>query len=530
MVGCTGPDTYPGRVPRPSPSVAALLSALGALATDAAFPGRSWWPLAPVGVAFLLLALRGASVPRALGYGWLWGAVFFLVHLWWAEEAAGAVPWLLLGVAEACFVAVFAAALVLARRWRPVARHPAVGVLTVACLWVAVETVRGLAPFGGLPWGTLAFSQTTGPLLRLASLGGETLVSGVVVAVGALLALAVEHVRRVRVGRASGALVVAAALVGVGLVVPVDTRAENGTLRVGAVQGNVPGPGLDAFAVRRDVLERHVTGTEALLAQVEPGELDVVLWPENSTDIDPRVDGEAGRLVERAAAAVDAPILVGGQRYTENHRYNEAILWSPGEGQVDVYAKQHPAPFAEYIPLRDIARKVTPAVDLVSIDMLPGDEVGIIALDSPRLERVVDLAVGICFEVAYGHLIREAVVAGGEILVIPTNNASFGYTQESTQQLAMSVFRAVEHGRATVQISTVGVSGVIAPNGVVMESSGLFTADRFATTLPLRTSLTVADRLGAWPTVVVGAFALVTVVAGIVSGVVGRRTGPRRRS
>ncbi|WP_454085740.1 apolipoprotein N-acyltransferase [Georgenia sp. Marseille-Q6866] len=515
-------------MPLPSRRVAVLLSVLGALATEAAFPGRSWWPLAAVGIALLLLALRGATVPRALCYGWVWGAVFFLIHLWWAEEAAGAVPWLLLGVAEALFVAVFAAGWVLAARWGPVARHPALGVVVVACLWVATEAARGLVPFGGMPWGKLAFSQTNGPLLRLASLGGEPLVSGAVVAIGALLALALSHLRHARVGRASGALVVGAALVAVGLVVPVDTRAEAGTLRVGAVQGNVPGPGLDAFAVRRDVLERHVTGTEALLEDVEPGELDIVLWPENSTDIDPREDAEAGRLVDRAADAVGAPILVGGQRYGEDYRYNEAILWVPGEGQVDVYAKQHPAPFGEYMPLRDLARKVTDAVDLVSIDMLPGEEVGIIELDSPRLERVVDLAVGICFEVAYGGLMREAVLAGGELIVVPTNNASFGYTQESTQQLAMSVFRAVEHGRSTVQISTVGVSGIISPNGVVTQSSGLFTADRFVADLPLRTSLTVADRLGVWPTLVAAAVAAVAAAAGLVTTVRQRSPRPRR--
>src|SRR5690606_32205882 len=115
---------------------------------------------------------------------------------------------------------------------------------------------------------------------------------------------------------------------------------------------------------------------------------------------------------------------------------------------------------------------------------------------------------------------------GGELIVVPTNNASFGFTQESTQQLAMSVFRAVEHGRATVQISTVGVSGVISPNGVLMDTSELFTADRFATTLPLRTSLTVADRLGWWPTIVVGAFAVVSLLAGV--GATIRARGQRR--
>jgi len=515
-------------VPARSPSIAILLSVAGALVTEAAFPSRSLWPLAPLGIAFLLLALRGAGVGCALLYGWLWGAVFFLVHLWWAVEAAGYAPWALLGIFEGLFIGVFAASWVIARRGlhgRPVLLTGA-----AAALWVAIEALRGVVPFGGMPWGGLAFSQTTGPLLRLAALGGEPLVSGVVVLMGGALALALVHLRRWRIGRASAAVLTAVVLALVGLLVPVDTRPEAGSLRVGAVQGNVPGPGLDAFAVRRDVLERHVMGTRALLDQVEQGELDVVLWPENSTDIDPRVDAAAGRLIDSAATDVGAPILVGGQRYGEDYRYNEAILWEAGRGQVDVYAKQHPAPFAEYIPLRNIARMVTDAVDLVSIDMLPGEEVGIIELDSPRLERVVDLAVGICFEVAYAGLIRDAVLAGGELLVIPTNNSSFGYTQESSQQLAMSVFRAVEHGRATVQISTVGISGVIAPNGVIIDSGGLFTAEQFVANLPLRTSLTLATRLGSWPTIAAGALAVLVLGVGIVGRAGREETDDRRGS
>lgn len=479
--------------------------------------------MAAVGIALLLLAVRGASMPRAFGYGFVWGSAFFLIHLWWAQEAAGWAPWVILGLAQALYIGLFAALWVLVARWRPVARHSAVAVPVMALLWVTVEAVRGAFPFGGMPWGTLAFSQTTGPLLRLAAWGGTPLVSAAVVVLGALLAVLLTSLRRARVGHASAAVVVAAAILVVGMFVPTHTRAENGTLRVGAVQGNVPGPGLDAFAVRRDVLDRHVVGTEQLLDLVEPGELDVVLWPENSTDIDPRRDAEAGALVDRAAAAVDAPILVGGQRYTGDYRYNEAILWEAGRGQVDVYAKQHPAPFAEYIPLRSLARKVTAAVDLVATDMLPGTEVGIIELDSPRLDRVVDLAVGICFEVAYDALIRESILAGGELIVIPTNNSSFGFTQESSQQLAMSVFRAVEHSRATVHISTVGLSAVIAPNGVIMDSGGHFTAERFVADLPLRTSLTVADRLGWLPTIAAAVVAGVAVVAGALTSITHRR-------
>lgn len=486
--------------------------------------------MAAVGIALLLFALRGASMPRAFGYGYLWGAAFFIVHLWWAQEAAGWLPWLILGLAQALYIGVFAALWVLVTRWQPIARHPSLAIVAVAALWVAVEAVRGSFPFGGLPWGSLAFSQTTGPLLRLAAWGGTPLVSGVVVALGALLVLLLTALRRAKVAQASTAVVAAAGILVVGMFVPAHTRAETGTLRAGAVQGNVPGPGLDAFSVRRDVLDRHVVGTEQLLETVEPGELDVVLWPENSTDIDPRRDAEAGAMVDRAAAAVDAPILVGGQRYEGDHRYNEAILWSSDEGQVDVYAKQHPAPFAEYIPLRSLARRVTDAVDLVSVDMLPGSEVGIIELDSPRLERVVELAIGICFEVAYDGLIRDAVREGGELLVIPTNNSSFGFSQESSQQLAMSVFRAVEHSRATVHVSTVGVSAVIAPNGVIMDSGGHFTAERFVADLPLRTSLTVATRIGPLPTIVAIVIACAGVAAGAITTIGQRRSRRAGRS
>ncbi len=139
---------------------------------------------------------------------------------------------------------------------------------------------------------------------------------------------------------------------------------------------------------------------------------------------------------------------------------------------------------------------------------------------------MVDLAVGICIEVAYGDLIRDAVLAGGELIVVPTNNASFGYTAESEQQLAMSRFRAVEHGRATIQISTVGVSGVIAPNGVLLSSTELFTADHFAASVPLRTEITVSDRLGDAPVVV---FTLLTALAFLAGVATAPRTVRRVR-
>ena len=105
----------------------------------------------------------------------------------------------------------------------------------------------------------------------------------------------------------------------------------------------------------------------------------------------------------------------------------------------------------------------------------------------------------ICFEVAYDGLMRDTVRAGSNVLLVQTNNATFGYTDESEQQLAISRVRAVEHGRSIVHVSTVGVSALITPDGTAHQRTALFTSALLAGDLPLRTAATVADRVGGWP-------------------------------
>ncbi len=515
---------YPGAVPLRDPSRwwSAVLAVLGGLLTWAAFPDVGWWYAAAPGMALLFLAMRRDSARWNALLGFAWGLAFFVPLLTWADVAVGAVPWIALSVAEAGFVALFGAAWTWARRGEAVWRRASLQLVVFVVLWVAVEELRGIWPFGGFPWGRLAFSQADSPVLSLARLGGAPLVSAAVAAAGAALALAWLAARRFALLPMLGRVAVAVALVVVGLLVPMGTRAEDGTLTVGAVQGNVSEPGLHAFDNRREVLDNHLAGTYALLDQVEPGELDLVLWPENGTDIDPEVDAQAAADIDAAAQAMGAPMLIGTIQYPESGgRYNTSLLWEPGVGPVASYSKQRPAPFAEYIPLRSLVRPFSSAVDLVQNDMLAGTEPGVVPLESARLGRTVQIGDVICFEVAYDGIVRESVREGAEVLVVQTNNASFGYSAESTQQLAMARLRAVELGRATVQVSTVGVSAVIAPNGTVAQDTELFTADQLVARLPLRQSLTPAAVLGAWPSGVVGALAVVMTLAGMAGA---RRT------
>ncbi len=464
---------------------------------DAAFPGLGWWPAAFLAIALLVLAMGRDSAWWNTLVGFVFGLAFFLPHLTWAELAVGPVPWWALSVAQAGSIALFGAAWTWARRGLVIWRRARWQVPAAAVLWVGLEEARSVLPFGGFPWGRLAFSQADSPLARYAWLGGAPLVSLLVVVVGVLLAVALRRLRTLDIGSASAAVVLGMLTVGGGWLVPLDAAAQTGTLEVAAVQGDVPDLGLDSFDQARQVLENHVLGTYALLDTVAPGDLDLVLWPENGADYDPRTDAETGDAVAGVAQALAAPLLLGTLEYpSTGGRLNISLLWDPEQGPLFSYAKQHPAPFAEYIPMREIARLFSSDVDRVRTDMIAGTEVGLVPVDVPRLGRTVGIGDVICFEVAYDDIVRDAVAAGGEVLVVQTNNATFGRTDESTQQLAMSRLRAIEHGRATVQISTVGVSAVISPNGVVTQSTRLFTADQMIASLPLRTELTPATRFG----------------------------------
>jgi len=491
--------------------------------TEAGFPGLGWWPLTVIGLALLFLALARDSARWNALVGFLFGLALFVPHVAFVEAAVGAVPWLALAGAEAALVGLFAAAWAWARRGEVVWRAARLQVPVFGVLWVAVEELRSVWPFGGFPWGRLAFAQADSPLGSWAWVGGVPLVSFLVAAAGAVLALGIVAARRVDLGAASGSLLAVVVILGSGLLLPLSSAPTDGRLEVGAVQGNVPDRGLDSFSQAREVLRNHVAGTEQLAASAGRP-LDVVLWPENSSDIDPRADAEAADLITGAARAVGAPILVGTDHYPETGgRLNSALLWDPATGPGASYDKLHPTPFAEYIPMRAIARAVSDAVDRVRTDMIPGRTVGALDVDVPRLGRSVTLGVGICFEVAYDDIIRNTVQEGAELIVIPTNNATFGRTDLSVQQLAMSRIRAMEHGRATVQVSTVGVSALIDPAGVVLQQTEHWTAQQMAAALPLRTALTPATRFGDAITWAFRGLGIAVVLAGIAGAARVRR-------
>ncbi len=512
-----------------------LLAAAGGGALLLAFPGYSVLPLAVLGPAALALAVHGQRARSGAWLGLVCGLAFFVPLLSWTGIYVGAFPWLALAVSQALFLCVLGAATaaVSRLRWWP---------LWTAALWVAGEALRGRVPFGGFPWGRLGLSQTDGPFLALAAYGGVPLVSFAVALTGTLLAAAVlalvralSRARRPAVpprGRALRAAAVAlAAAVAVPLLgalawlpLPGPSLTEGGPTRtVAVIQGDVPEAGLEFNARRRAVLDNHVQRTLELAEAVAVGDErqpDLVVWPENSSDIDPYTNADAARQISRAATAVGAPVLVGAVvQGPGEYLSNTGIVWDPDTGPGQTYVKRHPVPLAEYVPARAFFRFFSDKVDLVRRDFTQGTEVGLLDIGGARVGDVI------CFEVVYDSLVADTVQAGAGMLVVQTNNATFGYTDESEQQLAASRLRAVEFGRTVVVAATSGISAVVAPDGSLARRSELFTPAVFVEDVAQRDSTTLAERLDAAPEWALTALGAGAVLAVAVPALRARRTG-----
>ncbi len=478
------------------PVIRNQLAAIAAgLLLFASFPPRPLWFLAPVGIAVLVLVLRsGTSWRGGLGYGFLAGLAFFVPLLPWIGVYVGAFPWLALAAVCALYVAVFGAIARVVSRvpWSP---------LWIAAAWSLTEWARSSFPFGGFPWGRLAFGQADGVLLPIASIGGAPLLSFAVALTGTGVAAAgiavAQHKRTALVG--AGIAIAVGPIVAAALwpVLPgMDSGDRNVT--VAAIQGSVPQLGLDFNAQRRAVLDNHVRRTLQLAADVAAGRQpkpDIVVWPENASDIDPLRNEDAYEEITAASDAIGAPILVGAVLLNDDRTTtNSVIVWNGDLGPGTRHDKRIIQPFGEYLPWRGFFRLFSSYADRAGY-FVPGHGDGTVVADN------VTIGVATCYEVAFDRALEDSVRAGAQLIAVPTNNATFGDSEMTYQQLAMSRVRAVEHGRSVVVAATSGVSAIIAPDGAVEQQSQLFTPEALVSQVPLRTGTTLATRLGPLPEV-----------------------------
>jgi apolipoprotein N-acyltransferase len=510
------------------------------LALCLSFPPFGWWYLAIAAFAMLAWVLTRESTTLAggFGYGFLFGLAFYLPLLPWIGGFVGAVPWFCLCVLEALFPALFGLGAVAARR---LSGWP----FWFAALWAALEWLKSTVPFGGFPWGVVGFSQTDGPLMAIAQLGGAPLLSFAVVLTGfSLAAIAFEVVKWWRHHDESHkAAPPAVVLPGVCISAVLLTTAlawphvrhsglgagDDPSITVAAVQGNVPRLGLEFNAQRRAVLDNHVRETAQMAEDVRAGRAPqpmVVIWPENSSDIDPLANPDARDEISIAAADIKAPILVGGvvtaPGYSPDNPVatNSVIVWNPATGPADRHDKKIVQPFGEYLPWRSFFRHLSSYADRAGY-FVPGSGNGVVNAAG------VPIGVTTCWEVIFDRAARESVLNGAQMLTVPSNNATFNEAM-SEQQLAFARLRAVEHDRYVVVAGTTGISAIISPDGRELAHTAFFEPAYLDMQVRLKTQLTLATRWGPEVQGLLVALGVAAVIAAILhNGSFVRRLGRR---
>ncbi len=492
----------------------------GGLLFCASFPSLNWWWGAVVAAALLAWVLtHPATTPAGgLGYAFLFGLAFYLPLLPWVGLLVGPVPWIALATVSALFPALFGLCAVTVRRlpgWP----------IWFALLWAAQEWLKSTVPFGGFPWGSVAFGQTHGPFLPLVQLGGVALLSLAIMLVGfSATAIALEiakwwhsgHPAPAGDSRADGpahpdqappavvlpGICICLVLFASVIVWPQVRHAGTGSggepsVTVAAIQGNVPRLGFEFNEQRRAVLDNHVQETLRLADDVRSGaapQPQFVIWPEDSSDIDPLANNDAALEISRAAAAIGAPILIGsvldvpGRPAQDPNYTNTMIVWNPATGPADRHDKEIVQPFGEYLPMPWLFKHLSGYADRAG-SFVPRQGSDVVHIAG------VPLGVATCWEVIFDRVPRKAVLGGAQLLAVPANNATFN-KRMSEQQLAFAKVRAVEHDRYVVVAGTTGISAVVAPDGGELARTDFFQPAYLDMQVRLKTRLTPATRWG----------------------------------
>jgi apolipoprotein N-acyltransferase len=449
-----------------------------------------------VGVAGLIWIARGLATARkrtVVVAGLLFGLGYMGPLIWWMNAVSQG-AYVALVIAETLFFIPIMLALRAAVRLRG---WPLWG----AAVWVLGEWARGRFPFTGFPWGRLAHTSIDTPFASFARLVAMPGTSAVLFVVAALLVVVVTG-RGLRARGGAAAAIVALAVVGI--VLPTGIAGADGTRQVSLVQGNVPG--LFLTWPRGEIFDLHVAETRRLADRVDSGEVprpDMVLWPENATDIDPFNDQLVREQIEALSARLDAPILVGGlfDGPTSDTAYNSGVVWT-ADGPGDRYDKLKPVPFGEYVPFRKQAGAIVDRLARdIPRDMLKGDQPGAMTIGDTQIGDTI------CYDIAYDDVVRDAVDGGAQLVVVQTSNAAFTGTSQPEQQWDISRLRAIETGRWVVVPSTNGITGVVDPTGRSVERGPMLepaTVNAEVTLASGRTPALVAGRYLEWALLVAG--------------------------
>jgi len=456
------------------------------LMLSAAYPPYDLGPLALVALVPLLWAWRDATPRRAALYGFWFGVAFFGSLLSWIWYF-GAVAFVPLAAAGGAYIAAPGALVAVFARYR--IRSP----WLTAALWVLLEQLRARFPFGGLPWGETGTALHDLPVARsLASWGGVAFVTFVVVAFNGFLvdAFAAVWSRSLRgTTLAATGLAAVMAISAAGHAFRFQLTEVDEPLRIATIQGNDQNRDIkDPVEFERVVMERHFQLAETELE----GDYDLIVFPESSLNRNPTVEQVLRERILDIGATHDSAMLVNALLPAPDGRdFNTNLLYDRDGSLQGKYAKQHLVPFGEYVPYRD-QLDFLGVLDQIPYDYAQGPGRRLFEVSGRKMATII------CFESAFGPLVREFVRDGAEFVVVSTNNRSYRRSGNAAQHLALTQMRAAETGRPVLHASISGISGVIDADGNVHDTTDLFVNEVVTADITPTTGQTPYVRYGEW--------------------------------
>jgi len=463
-----------------------LATVVGALSYFA-YPRPNLWPLIFISAAGFFIAIRGTTLPRAYLIGFVGGFAFFASQCWWLSQYLGPVPLVALSISQALFVGLGAVVFELLRRQVSSMWAQA---LIFAITWTAREWLTTHFPYGGYPWSRLAMSQGYSPLANWVYFGGLSLLTFVLALTSAYLVLLAPRLGQ-RETRQRAVTYLAVLMVTL-FAVPATVHqvSSSDKFKIAAIQGNA-NAGLFAKTYRGEILKNHTDVTEQMVRDGANKGVQLVLWPENASDLNPMYNADAANIMsDLVNNQLKTPVAFGTITATETEIFNSSLLWKPGEGIVDQYDKKRPIPFAEYVPDREFWNSLAPdLIGLIYRGFAFGTRDNYFEVEGHRF------GVLICFEIAVDEVAQEIVDSGAEAILSQSNNADFGRSDEAFQQLALARLRNIETGIPVINASTVGPSAIF-DAGETLKVSGAFVPAYLVADVGLKKSDTPAMGIG----------------------------------
>jgi len=507
----------------------ALFGIVGGLFLALSFPAPNFAPGTFLGLFLALVAIHNLGFFKALWIGLITGFAFFATVLIWLTTYLGPIPWAALSIAEGLFFGVGMAITALVWRWLSTLKpslwkNPLIA-FSVGAIYTGREFFAGRFPFGGFPWARIGLSQAENPLSKWVWAIDIPGLTWLLVAIVCLATIRFLDPLPAGSGLSNRfkiwlpTFVSWAMVIVIAFIVPLPQGEKTGTLKVAAVQGNA-NAGLFAINPPGSILDKHLKVARDLIKSGNAENLDLMVFPENASDLDPVNMVEPSlKITKFVNEELKAPLLFGNKTFRGSNFYNEVDLWQPQKGLTDYYDKKRPVPFGEYVPYRSFFMALAPEmIGMIGWDMSPGTRDGL--FDIGTKARVGSL---ICFEVTIDELTYDLVDNGASAIMVQTNSSDFGKSEQGVQLAAISRMRAIETGRTVVSISTVGVSGIYGPDGSTIDELPTFEPGAMVADIDLRSDITPAMVFGRFIEPIAFGFAMLLFVCSLFWKISARR-------